>query len=67
MEFFNKKINASNEGDMDKDAMDLYTKVLKSGLGVMKYEIKFHTSNVNTVILLTRVHLEFIKANTIKL
>lgn len=67
MEFFNKKINASNEGDMDKDAMDLYTKVLKSGLGVMKYEIKFHTSNVNTAILLTRVYLEFVKANSIKL
>lgn len=67
MEFFNKKINASNEGDMDKDAMDLYTKVLKSGLGVMKYEIKFHTAGTNTAILLTRVYLEFVKANTIKL
>ena len=67
MEFFNKKINASNEGDMDKDAMDLYTKVLKSGLGSMKYEIKFHTAGTNIAILLTRVYLEFVKANTIKI
>ena len=67
MEIVNKKISTSNEGAMDKDAMDLYTKVLKSGLGVMKYEIKFHTAGTNTAILLTRVYLEFVKANTVKL
>lgn len=67
MEIFNKKINTPNEGNMDKDAMDLFTKVLKSGLGSMKYEIKYQVANTNFAILLTRVYLEFIKANTIKL
>jgi hypothetical protein len=67
MEIVNKKINASNEGTMEKDAMDLFTKALKSSLGSMKYEIKHHVSMTNLAILLTRVYLEFIKANTVKL
>jgi hypothetical protein len=67
MENVNKKISTSNEGAMDKDAMDLYTKALKSSLGSMKYEIKYHVANTNFTILLTRIYLEFIKANTVKL
>ena len=67
MEIFNKKINTPNEGAMDKDAMDLFTKVLKSGLGSMKYEIKYQVANTNFAILLTRVYIEFIKANTVKI
>ena len=40
---------------------------LKSSLGSMKYEIKYQIANTNFSILLTRVYLEFIKANTVKL
>ena len=63
----NKKINTPSERDMDKDTSDLFTKALKSSLGSMKYEIKYQVANTNLSILLTRVYLEFIKANTVKL
>lgn len=67
MDIFNKKISTPNNESMDKDTMDLFTKVLKSGLSSMKYEIKYQVAAVNVAILLTRVYLEFVKANTIKL
>ena len=67
MEIFNRKINNPDERTMDKDAMDLFTKVLKSGLGTMKYQIKQQVAGTNLAILITRVYLEFIKANTVKL
>ncbi len=67
MEIVNKKINASNEGTMEKDAMDLFTKALKSSLGSMKYQIKHQVARTNYAILITRIYLEFMKANTVKL
>ena len=67
MEIVNGKINASNEGDMDKDAMNLFTKTLKSSLGSMKYQIKHQVARTNYAILITRIYLEFMKANTVKL
>ena len=67
MEIFNRKINKIDKVITDKDAIDLFTKVLKSGLGSMRYEIKHQVASVNFMILVTRVYLEFIKANTVKL
>ena len=63
----NKKINNIDKVITDKDAIDLFTKTLKSGLGSMKYEIKNQVASTNFIILVTRVYLEFIKANTVKL
>ena len=67
MEIFNRKINNIDKVITDKDAIDLFTKALKSGLGSMKYEIKHQVASTNFIILVTRVYLEFIKANTVKL
>ncbi len=67
MEIFNKKINNIDKVITDKDAIDLFTKTLKSGLGSMKYEIKHQVASTNFIILVTRVYLEFIKVNTVKL
>lgn len=59
--------NVGGLKNLDNDAKPLYNSVLKNATSSFRLTIKQQVNNVNMCILLTRLYLTFLKANTVKI